>query len=328
MNLLDVALLSLIGLSAVTGYRRGLTLQACSFGGLLVGLALGAVLAPRVAGLVESAGAQAATAAITLLVLAAAGDTAGWFLGHRVRERARATRLRSADAVGGSVVAVVASLVAIWFVALNLVNGPFPQVSGQIRGSAIVRSLDDTLPEPPSLLGQVRRFFNRFGFPDVFTGIPPLPAAPVQAPSSAETRAAIDAAAESTVEILGEACGQVQEGSGFLAADGYVVTNAHVVAGVDDPIVRGPDQDGRHGTTVLFDPDLDLAILHVPDWPGRVLALASDDVERGEVGAVLGYPGGGPLAGGGAAPLPPRSRIRCPPRPRTRRRRRPQPTRR
>ena len=97
---------------------------------------------------------------------------------------------------------------------------------------------------------------------------------------------------------------QSSVGSGvILDPAGYVVTNAHVVAGVDDPIVRGPDQDSRHGTTVLFDPDLDLAILHVPNWPGRVLPLTPGDVERGEVGAVLGYPGGGPLAGGGAAVL-------------------------
>jgi S1-C subfamily serine protease len=229
---------------------------------------------------------------VTLIALAGAGDAAGWLLGSRLRDRAHAKGLAHADAVGGSVIAVIASLLAIWFVALNLVNGPFPGVAEQIRGSAIVRTLDDTLPEPPSLLSQVRRFFNRFGFPDVFTGIPPLPAEPVQPPTDAEARAAFEAAAGSTVRIVGEGCGFLQEGSGFVAAEGYIVTNAHVVAGVDDPRVQSLNRD-QLATTVLFDPDLDLAILLIPQSPGPALPFVDSD--RGDAGVVLGYPGGGGL---------------------------------
>lgn len=305
MNVLDIVLLSLLGLAAFSGYRRGLALQAFAFGGLLVGLVLGAIVAPPVARLVESPGAQAGVAAITLLALAAAGDTVGWLLGHRARERARGSRFGPVDAAGGSVVAVLASLLAIWFVALNLVNGPFPTVAHEIRGSAVVRTLDDALPEPPSLLAQVQRFFDRFGFPAVFSGIPPLPVAPVTEPSSAEVRAAVAVGSRGTVKIYGEACGHVQEGSGFVADDGYVVTNAHVVAGIDDPFVEAPGGSTQHATTVLFDPDLDLAVLFVHDSAGRILALAADDAERGDVGAVLGYPGGGPLTSSGAAVLRP-----------------------
>jgi S1-C subfamily serine protease len=303
VNVLDVLLLALLGLAAVSGHRRGLALQACAFGGLLAGLALGALLAPRIAGLAGSAGVQAAVAAVTLLVLAAVGDTAGWLLGNRIRERARATRLGGADAAGGSIVAVLASLLAIWFVALNLVNGPFPGIANGIQGSAIVRTLDDALPRPPSMLAEVRRFFNRFGFPDVFSGIPPLPAAPVDPPKGADVRAAVDAAAQSTVLVFGEACGHVQEGSGFVAASGYLVTNAHVVAGVDDPYVRTALADDQPATTVLFDPELDLAVLLVERSPGPVLRLASESPDRGDDGAVLGYPGGGPLSSGAASVL-------------------------
>jgi S1-C subfamily serine protease len=303
VNRLDVLLIALVVVAGVSGYRRGLTLQAFAFGGLLVGLAVGAVVAPPLARLAETPGAQAAVATVTLIVLAALGDGTGWLLGNRIRERARASRLRSADAVGGSMVAVLASLLAIWFVALNLVSGPFPVVAKEIRGSVIVRALDDALPEPPSLLAQVRSFFNRFGFPDVFSGIPPLPAEPVEPPTAAQARAAFDAAAGSTVRIDGEACGHIQEGSGFVAEDGYVVTNAHVVAGVGEPIVTMPDRASRPATTVLFDPDLDLAVLLVADTPP---ALSLDaDAERGDAGAVLGYPGGGPLTGERAAVLRP-----------------------
>jgi S1-C subfamily serine protease len=305
VNVLDVVLLCLIALAGISGYRRGLMLQTLAFGGLLLGLVVGALVAPPLAGLADDTGARAAIAAATLILFAAAGDGAGWFVGHRVRERTRATRFAPADAVGGSVVAVVASLLAVWFIALNLVNGPFPGVARQIRGSAVVRTLDGALPEPPSLLAEAGALFDRFGFPDVFSGIPPVPAAPVEPPSGAEAQAAFDAAARSTVMVYGQACDHVQEGSGFVAAEGYVVTNAHVVAGIDDPIVETRAGASEHATTVLFDPELDVAVLFVEAPLGPVLPLATSDAERGDTGAVLGFPDGGPLDAQRAAVLRP-----------------------
>ncbi|MGZ5354189.1 MAG: MarP family serine protease [Actinomycetota bacterium] len=303
VNVLDIALLALLGLGGYSGYRRGLALQASAFAGLLLGLFVGVLLAPRLAAFAESPGTQAAVAATTLIALAAAGDAAGWFVGHRARERARATRFNRADAIGGSVVAVAASLLVVWFVALNLVNGPFPAVSHEIRGSAIVRTLDDAFPEPPSLLAEVRQLFNRFGFPDVFSGIPPLPASPVDPPTEREAQAAFAAASGSTVKVYGEACDHVQEGSGFVAATALVVTNAHVLAGVDDPLVQTTTGAAQRATTVLFDPELDLAVLRVAQTPGAVLELATTDSTRGDAGAVIGFPGGGPLDARRAAVL-------------------------
>ena len=293
MNALDVLLLVLVVLSGVSGHHRGFTLQAFGFGGLLLGLVAGALLAPFVAGIVDGPNARAGIAVLVLLALAGIGNATGWYLGVHARDRA-ATRFGTADAVAGSAVAVVASLIAIWFIALNLANGPFTGIATEIRGSAVVRTLDAALPQPPSLLAQVRRLFNRFGFPDVFSGIPPLPAEPVDPPTQAEATAAVDAAASSTVQVIGPACNAIQEGSGFVAADGYVVTNAHVVAGMDDPEVRSAA--GSWGAeTVLFDPDLDLAVLAVSQTPGPPLPFATEPLERGAPGAVLGYPAGGPL---------------------------------
>ncbi len=294
VNALDLLLLALVALAGVTGYRRGFTLQAFGFGGLLIGLVAGALLAPHIGGVADGPNARAAIALLVLVLVGALGNAAGWFVGVRARDRA-SSKFGKADSVAGSAVAVVASLLAIWFLALNLVNGPFPAVASEIRGSAVVRTLDAALPQPPSLLAQVRSLFNRFGFPDVFSGIPPLPAEPVSPPTQEEARAAGEAAASSTVEVIGPACDVIQEGSGFVAADGYVVTNAHVVAGMDDPEVRSAVGGSTDATTVLFDPDLDLAILSVPDSPGPPLPLATETPDRGAPGAVLGYPQGGPL---------------------------------
>jgi S1-C subfamily serine protease len=293
VNALDLLLIVLLALSGVSGYRRGFTLQAFGFGGLLIGLVVGALLAPFFANIVDGPNARAGLAVLVLLAVAALGNAAGWFIGVHARHRA-ASKFAKADSVAGSAVAVGASLLAIWFLALNLASGPFPAIATEIRGSAVVRTLDAALPQPPSLLAQVRGLFNRFGFPDVFSGIPPLPAEPVQPPSQAEARAAAEAAASSTLQVIGPACDVIQEGSGFVAADGYVVTNAHVVAGMDDPEVRST-AGWSDATTVLFDPDLDLAILSVPGATGPPLPLATEPLDRGAPGAVLGYPQGGPL---------------------------------
>src|SRR5206468_4552893 len=130
----------------------------------------------------------------------------------------RASRLGYVDAAGGSVLGVIAVLLAAWFVAYNLAGGPFPTVSRQIRGSAIVRGVNDFLPNPPYVLGEIKKFLNQFGFPEVFAGIPPAPAGPVQGPTGAQAKRAFDHLAPSTARVVGAACGHVQEGSSFVVA--------------------------------------------------------------------------------------------------------------
>ena len=301
MNLLDLVLIALIALAALSGFRRGAVLQLLTYGGLIAGLIVGAVVAPAFASLSEDPSTQAAIAAGTLLVFAGLGDVAGWVVGSRVRAAARTSRFSPADSAGGSIVAVGAVLVCTWFITLNLVNGPIPELATQIRGSAIVQTLGEVLPEPPSMLAEVRRFLNRFNFPEVFTGFPPAPAGPVRAPTAAQARHAFSGAGGSTVRIVGQACGRIQEGSGFVVASDYVLTNAHVVAGVQAPRVQEQNGAEQGGTVVLYDPSIDVAVLRTTENPGPALHLDATDVERGARGAVVGYPGGGDLTGKAAA---------------------------
>ena len=307
MNGLDVFLVVLLVAAAVTGYRRGATLQVFWYAGLLLGLLAGALLAPRLATAFAGRSTQAAAAVGIFLLSGALGGSLGWLLGSRGRAHAKHVRFTTADAVGGSVVAVVASLLAIWFVALNLVNGPSWQIASQLRSSAIVRSLGGALPDPPSVASEVRRFFDRFGFPEVFAGIPPEPSAPVGAPAEEEIDRAFDLGAAGTVKIVGRACDAMQEGSGFVIEDVFVVTSAHVLAGMRQPGVQTADGATTTAIAVFFDPELDLAVLRLADPIGSSLALATEELERGTGGAVLGYPEGGPLVGTGAAvrqPIP------------------------
>jgi S1-C subfamily serine protease len=199
------------------------------------------------------------------------------------------------------VVAVSSTLLVTWFLAFNLVQGPFPSISQQIRGSAIVRGLDAVLPRPPMLLAQVRSFLDRFGFPEVFVGLPPAPAGPVDPPTAAQAREAFLAADQSTFRIVGAACGRIQEGSGFLLDGGMVVTNAHVVAGVQVPRIQSQNGGEISGAVVAFDPDRDLAVLRVDPTVAEALPVAPGIANRGAAGAVVGYPGGGDLTGVKAA---------------------------
>jgi S1-C subfamily serine protease len=132
------------------------------------------------------------------------------------------------------------------------------------------------------------------GLPPAFAGLEPDPARRLPGPGAPEVEAAVARAATSTVKVLGTGCGRVQTGSGFVAASGLVVTNAHVVAGVDAPRVES--RPGRSSATpVLFDPDLDVAVLRVEQLDARPSPLLSTEVGRGARAAAIGYPGGGPL---------------------------------
>lgn len=301
MDLLDLILIVLMALSGWAGWRRGLLLQLITYAGLAAGVVGGAIAAPAIAGLAHVPTARAAIAVMTLLAGAVIGNAIGWALGNKVRSHVRRAKiLGRADALGGTLVSATALILVTWFLALTFVQGPWPSLARQIRRSAVVRAVSTVLPPPPAILADVTRFLNTLGFPDVFAGLPPAPAGPVSPPTSAQARKAFDSAKASTVQVLGQACGFLQEGSGFVAAPGYVVTNAHVVAGEASTRVRAAGGEFA-ATPVLVDPRIDIAILSVPGVPGSALPLSPGTASRGAVGAVLGYPNGGSLTAGRAA---------------------------
>jgi S1-C subfamily serine protease len=202
--------------------------------------------------------------------------------------------------MAGSLLAGGFALVSAYLVAFMLASGPFGATAQEIHNSRILQALDRSLPSPPALLARIQRILDQSGFPQVFDGFEPGLARPVPLPDDPTVRAAVQRAAASTVKIVGAGCGGIQNGSGFVAGQGLVVTNAHVVAGIDRVVVE--DRAGRHpATPVLYDPDLDVAVLRTSGLAGPALPLETATVNRGTGGAVLGYPGGGPFRAGPAA---------------------------
>jgi S1-C subfamily serine protease len=114
--------------------------------------------------------------------------------------------------------------------------------------------------------------------------------------------AAAASAKAATVKVEVAACGGFQAGSGFVIGPGLVVTNAHVVAGMDGAQVI--DAAGRHdASVVLFDPDLDIAVLRTSGLAAPALPISAGVVPRGTLAVVLGYPGNGNFTADSAAVL-------------------------
>ncbi len=294
MNFLDVILLLLVVASAVHGLRLGAAIQVFSFGGFWVGLLLGALIAPALTGLVSTPTWKAFLSIAIVFGVAGVLGVLGRHVGVQSWRLIRKARLGLADAGLGALVAIGATLLASWLAASILVNAPAQVLSRQIEGSAIIRGLDNVLPPAPSVFSRIQGLVNTEGFPQVFAQLAPTPAGPVTMPSSAQLQSAVNAAGGSTVKIEGVGCGEIQEGSGFVVAPGIVVTNAHVVAGVSQPVVL--DNAGRHSAVpILFDPSFDLAVLRVDGLQDPSLRLDDSDVGRGTQAAVLGYPEGGPF---------------------------------
>lgn len=303
MNLVDILVIVLAGIAAFRGWRRGVLGQAFELGGGFVGLLAGIAAGPRLASmLTDQAGLEGALIALVVIfVLLSVGQAIGYVLGHRFGSLAKRARLGAFDSALGSLFGVFVTLVSFWLIGSLLVQGPFRPVARALRQSAVLRAANQTAT-PPDVLASIRQYLSTSNFPQVFAGIPPAAGPAVRLPSNALARQAVNAASDSTVRILSAACGGTQLGSGWIAAESTVVTNAHVVAGGDQVTVQEQGSE-LEGTVVLFDPEVDVAIVHVEGLSGGALPLDTRALERGQPGAVLGFPGseGGRLAAERAA---------------------------
>jgi S1-C subfamily serine protease len=285
---LDWIILAFVTLLALYGYGQGFVVGALSLAGFLGGGFAGSRLGP----LLLEEGARSPYAPVFALVGALLGGTLLAVLlerlGRSVRRVMRLPGLGVLDGVLGALLSACLGLGLAWlFGAVALQTPGARELRGDIQRSEILSRLNDTLPPSGSVLNALARFDP---FP-VISG----PDADVAPPRAAIARDPdVEAAGAAVVEIQGTACGLGVSGSGWVAGDGIVVTNAHVVAGQDDTVVQvggtGPDLEA---TAIAFDPRNDVAVLRVEGLSQPALEFAPS-VEAGTAGAVLGYPLNGP----------------------------------
>lgn len=128
------------------------------------------------------------------------------------------------------------------------------------------------------------------------------PSATTTAPASSTSTAApstpaASSASAAVVRLTGTAaqCSQVQSGSGVAVAPDRVLTNAHVVLGVDAPTVTDRARGVHAARIVHLDTAHDLAVLAVDDANLPVMPVGAE-LTGGASASVLGYPDGGPFA--------------------------------
>ncbi|MEP6638842.1 MAG: MarP family serine protease [Chloroflexota bacterium] len=298
MNVLDAVALLLVVIGAILGWRSGAIPQ---ISGLLGAISAGGAAILALPYLREPLSGIDPTirpfiVLIGLVGAVAVGESVGGAIGRGLTSRLGNGILSATDRTLGAALSVIQALLVVWLAGSLLAEGPVPRLAETAGSSIAVRTLTAVLPPATEIAGGLGGLLDATGLPDVFVGFEPLPAPPVDRPSDPAARAIAAAAEASTVKVSAATCGFSSVGTGFVVAAGYVLTNAHVVAGADANGVR-LNTGGRilEATPVLFDPDLDVALLRVTSPLPAPLRFAPLDPDRGAVGATLGYPGGGQL---------------------------------
>jgi uncharacterized membrane protein required for colicin V production len=300
VNPFDVIAVLLVVLAVILGFRSGALPQIGGLLGAIGGAALAIAALPAVAEPLADVDPSFRPFLVLagLLIAVGVGESIGSAVGRRIAGALGTGVLGAADRVGGAFVGAAQALLIIWLAGGLLAIGPVPRLTEAAQTSGAVRGLNAVLPPPTEIAADLGEILDDSGLPEVFLGFEPIPRPPVDRPTDAATRRIAAAAEAGTLRITAATCGLATSGSGVLIADRYVVTNAHVVAGAERDAVRVTTVDGSvaDATVVLFDPDLDVALLYTDRLSGTPLRFAAADPGRGDVGAALGYPGGGGLA--------------------------------
>lgn len=290
MNGLDVVILGVLAVSVYGGWRVGFTARSLSWAGLICGVLLGVTLLDSVIDVFEGSTPEIRLLIATMfaLGLGVAGQALGALLARvlpRPRPRGVARRF---DQFAGALAGAAGLAVLLWLLAPALLGAP-GRTAAAARDSAVLDALARYAPDSPDSLTALSDLSEESVFPQVF-GDPDDPPDAGEVPGLILDPAVGEAVSASTVKVVGQACRQLQEGTGFAVDRDRVVTNAHVVAGESRTEVLTRDGRRLFGEVVLFDPDRDLAVVQVPGLD--VAALTLGDGVVGSEGAVFGHPGG------------------------------------
>lgn len=296
MNTLDVMLALAVVVYALSGYRQGFVVGSASTLGLLAGGFFGIQVTPLLLDGYSPSPAVTVAALVIVLALGLGGQAAGAFIGAQIRSRVTWQPARALDALGGAALSVVAMLLIAWVLGVAVSGAQLRGLNKEVRASVVLGAVDSTLPGGADrLLETFSALVDSAAFPRYLEPFAPERIKSVEPPSAGiAQRRQVVAAADSVVKVLGSAtdCDRTVEGSGFVYAPGRVMTNAHVVAGVSEPVVQVGDDD-LAAEVVYYDPDVDVAVLSVPELQAPALQF-DDQAESGDNVAVLGYPENGP----------------------------------
>lgn len=294
LSLLDWALIVVLIIVVIIGFRRGFWISMGTVAGAIAGVLGGLFLMPLIVQLVPAGVVRIIAMVATTAGLIWLGMIIGRKIGRRLRLHISHPVMRTIDkflgAVGNSLIAgAIISLIAFSISSVGV-----PGITSVLKSSRIVAFTTLMTPESARVwIADVRA--------DVLNSseLPELDLADKKNSEPEETvvqpTREVYETSESSVRITGSAyeCGQSQTGSGFAVTGDRVMTNAHVVAGVESPQVESFDGQLFTGQVVAFDPEIDVAIIALPGAQLPVVEFG-EVLEPGEPAFVLGFPSGGP----------------------------------
>ena len=295
MNVLDWFLVVLVLAYAVSGYWQGFIAGAFATGGLLLGGLVGIWVAPKLLGDAQPALWVSLAALFVVLVCASFGQAILQYAGAKIRSTITWQPARALDAIGGAALSMAAVLVVAWALGVAVSGAKLPWASREVRDSAVLQRVNGVMPanavEALNSFNDVvgSSFFPRYLEPfaqERIINVGPPPGRVARDPD-------VQQAQRSVFKIRGQnSCDRGVEGSGFLYAPGRVMTNAHVVAGVDKPVVLVGESE-KPARVVYYNSKTDVAVLAVDGLTGPYLRFDRHGQSR-QAAAVLGYPQDGP----------------------------------
>ncbi|MFC5155401.1 MarP family serine protease [Streptomyces amakusaensis] len=302
MNVLDILLLVAAVWFAIVGYRQGFVVGILSvigfLGGGLIAVYLLPVIWDKLTNDSEVSTTAAVIAVVVVIVCASVGQAFTTHLGNKLRRYITWSPGRVLDATGGALVNVVAMLLVAWLIGSALAGTTLPTLGKEVRSSKVLLGVSRVMPD------QASTWFTDFssvlaqnGLPQVFSRFANEPITEVEPPDPALVGSPVAARAQkSIVKVVGTAqsCNKVLEGTGFVFGERRVMTNAHVVGGVDEPTVQiGGEGRLYDAKVVLYDWQRDIAVLDVPDLRAEPLEFARPDARSGDGAIVAGFPENG-----------------------------------
>lgn len=298
-GLIDVVLALVLLLTVLAGVRSGLFAALGSLIGLVAAALMLPWVLPAVAGTVSDGTWRAVAVIGAAIVLLLIGATIGSAVGRLLRRGADRLHLHIPERLLGGAVGLVVGALLLSLLGTGVTAAGIPGVSAGFASSSVLRTIDRLTPQPVQRhLARVQAGVLDGAVLPSIGGLleeadlalsPDLEAVDIDDPEIAR-------AAGSIARISGMAyqCGTIPGGTGFVVAEDMVMTNAHVVAGVETPLVEIPGEPARDGQIVYFDAADDLAVIAV-DVDAPPLAL-SEAAEPGDVAVLHGFPYGGPPA--------------------------------
>ncbi|QYH36485.1 MarP family serine protease [Salinibacterium sp. M195] len=293
--LLDLLLVVLLLGYVIYGLAIGLTRSVFVIAGIAAGVIAAVLLAPTLASAVPSPQVRVVVTMLAAIALIAIGHAIGAAIARALRDELATSKLRGIDrAAGGLAIGVLAALV-VSTVSFSAAQLGSPLLSRSIAGSSVIRTIQEVTPDVvEERIAQLRTVLADQAVPLFTSG---LTVADSTVPAIDTESPALAAAAESVVRITGNAyaCGQSHTGTGFIVSEERVVTNAHVVAGTERPVIEALNGQVLSGTIVYFDAEDDLAVIAVPGLSPDPLRLGIT-ARPGTNTAIEGYPHGGPIS--------------------------------